>query len=80
MKMQNYTLAQAKRDFELGYLKSWRIEKVPMGGWLVSLGSGVSAGHLADVRTKQARVFKSLDGAVSTVEAVGFQVNALLHG
>lgn len=69
------TLGQAKRDFDLGYLTKYRIERSPMGeGWMVHLGEGNAAGWLVDARTKEPRVFKSLDSAVSTLEQIGFRV------
>lgn len=79
--MQHYTLSQARRDFEIGYLTKWRIEKAAMSdGWMVLLGEGMSAGYLSDARNKQARVFKSLDGVINAIESVGFEVNALFQG
>lgn len=79
--MSCHTMAQAKRDFTIGYLTRWHIERVPMGGgWRVELGTGNGRGWLADARTKEPRVFKSLDGAVSAVEQIGFEVNFLGQG
>lgn len=80
--MKVHTMAQAKRDHEIGYLTRWRIERAPEGqeGWRVELGAGVGCGWLADARSKEPRVFKSLDGAVSSLQQIGFEVNLLCQG
>lgn len=71
----NHTLATAKRDFEVGFLKYWRAEKSPLGdGWNLFLGAGALSGYLCDARNKQPRIFKSADGLLSTVESIGFKV------
>lgn len=78
-----YTMAQAKRDFEIGYLTTWRIERQPMNDgnlWRVHLGSGMGAGFLVDVRTKEPRVFKTLDAAANAVEEIGIKIVALFQG
>lgn len=49
------------------------------GGWLLHLGEGNAAGWLVDARSKEPRVFKTLDSAVSALETIGFQVNILEH-
>lgn len=73
------TLAQAKRDFSIGYLKRYRIERRPMSNdeWCIYLGEGNGAGWLVDARTKEPRAFKTLDAAVRTLEDIGFQVITL---
>ena len=74
----NNTLANAKRDFKIGYLTKFRIERSPLGaGWLLSLGERNSEGWLVEARTKEARTFKTLDSVIATLEAIGFEVNAL---
>lgn len=80
--MPDYTMAQAKRDFEMGYLADYHIQRVILGsGWWVWLKSdGMAAGPLVDARTKKAREFKTLDAAVSAIESVGFKVEGLLRG
>lgn len=80
--MIKYTQVQARRDFEIGYLTTWRIERAPIGsdGWIVVLGAGMSAGTLCETRSKETRVFKSLDGVISTLTSIGFEVNALFRG
>lgn len=77
--MRYYTMELAKRDFEIGYLRSWRIERAPIGedGWRVDLGEGNARGYLCDARRRQPRLFRSLDSAVAALEQVGFEVNAL---
>lgn len=72
------TMAQAKRDFQIGYLTKYHIERVPMAsGWMLYLGEGNAAGWLVDARTKEPRIFKTLDSAVSALESIGFEVNRL---
>ena len=72
------TLAQTKRDFEIGYLSAYRLERAPMSeGWQIYLGSGNAAGWLVDARSKQPRIFKTLDAAIKTLEEIGFKVLVL---
>lgn len=72
------TLAQAKRDFQIGYLTKYRIERAPVPpGWMLHLGEGNAAGWLVDARSKQPRVFKSLDSVVAALEDIGFSVLVL---
>ena len=72
------TMAQAKRDYEIGYLTEWRITRSTVEPvWMLILGSGNSVGPLVDARTKHSRVFKTLDGLVSTLEQIGFEINEL---
>lgn len=74
-KSMSNTLANAKRDFSIGYLTRFRIEKSPMAdSWMLWLGDGNGAGWLIEARTKEPRVFKTLDSAVNTLESIGFQV------
>lgn len=81
--MATYSMAQAKRAFEMGYLrlvevKRWDLTTGGRGGWFVWLGRGNAAGWLVDARDKEPRMFKSLDAAVSALEQVGFRVNTVL--
>lgn len=79
--MMAMTLAQARRDHEIGYLTTWRIERAPMGpGWVIHLGQGMGAGYLVDARSKQPRVFSSLDSCVRVLRDIGFGVDALFAG
>ena len=76
--MNSYTLAQAKRDYQIGYLTQYVFERSPLSRcWMVALGSGNSRGWLVDARGNTPREFKSLDSAVSTLEQIGFEVNAM---
>jgi hypothetical protein len=77
--MLKYTMDQAKRDFELGYLVKYEFHRVPLDktGWLVVLSDGSNVGQLADARTKTPRVFKTLDAAINSVEQIGFSVDLL---
>lgn len=73
------TLAQAKRDFQHGIIKSARIQLL-MGEIVVELmyEGKVGADTLDEARTKTPRHFKSLYGAVKAVEDVGFSVKSLI--
>lgn len=75
-----YTMADAKRDFRMGYLAQFVIERnVLSPGWRVKIGPERNQvlHPLVDARTKQWRLFKSLDAAVSSLEEIGFEVNIL---
>lgn len=75
-----YTMADAKRDFKMGYLAQYVIERNALAaGWRVKLGPERNQvlHPLVDARTKQWRLFKSLDAAVSSLEEIGFEVNIL---
>lgn len=75
----NRTMAIAKHDFKIGYLTVFAIARpfFDNSGWIVSLGSGLQQGSLVDARTKEPRIFKTLDAAVKAVEEIGFQVTQL---
>lgn len=74
-----WTLAQAKREFALGLIVSYDLERAILGaGWHLMLRTASDVGYLVDARDKSPRLFKSLDSAVSAVEAVGFGVNGLV--
>lgn len=75
-----YTMAEAKRDFRLGYIGQYSVERDPwMSGWFVYLGpkENKTLHPLVDARTKRNRQFKTLDAAVSAIEDVGFEVKRL---
>lgn len=74
-----YTMDQAKRDRQLGYLVKFELHRQPFdkAGWSVLFSDGTNSGFLADARTKTTRVFKTLDTAVNAVEQVGFSVDLL---
>jgi len=73
-----WTMAQAKRDFQIGYLTDFQIQRAAMlSGWWVSLKGGTNRGHLVDARAKEPRLFKTLDAAVIALEQIGFKVEGL---
>ncbi|MDP1679082.1 MAG: hypothetical protein Q8L02_02995 [Candidatus Nitrotoga sp.] len=79
--MRQVTTAQAKRDHSIGFLTYFRIERAPLNtGWLIVLGEGLAQGFLVDAARKEQRVFKSLDGAVSALQDIGFTIEALFKG
>jgi hypothetical protein len=78
MMIDQWTMAQAKRDFMIGYLESYEIERAFIGqGWVVRFKGGTNRGPLVDARSHEARIFKTLDAAVVAIEQVGFRVDAL---
>jgi hypothetical protein len=80
--VEQYTVAAAKMLFRAGAFRSFSIDRAPMvDGWVLSLFNDQGASFpVVDARTKQPRVFKSLDGAVSTGESIGFKVGRLRLG
>lgn len=76
--MADWTMAQAKRDFENGLLRSFQIDR-SMLGWCVALqGIGkIGSGWLLDARRKEPRVFKTVDAAVAALCEIGFEVSRL---
>lgn len=80
--MTIYTTAQAKRDFSLGYLSDFHIQRYPMTiNWTVYLKAGGNgSGFLVDARKKEPRQFKTLDAAVAAIEEIGFRVEGLFKG
>lgn len=75
----SWTLAQAKRDFDMGLLTDWRLHQHAMSdGWVVQLvGPKMAVGPLVEVRAKTIRVFKTLDAAVGILRDIGFQVQGM---
>ena len=73
------TTSQASREFEIGYLLKWNIQKAPMGEtWQVWLGDGMGANWLVSQRDQlNPRQFKSLDAAVAVIKEIGFKVEYL---
>jgi hypothetical protein len=85
--MSDYTMAQAKRDFERGFLKGFEIlyldgrlfTNTPTG-YSITIESKLGMdgiGRLVDAKTKQERVFKTLDAAVSALRQIGFSAHRL---
>jgi hypothetical protein len=78
MSEREWTVALAKRDFEVGQLKSFGFVRAPMGsGWIVMLRGVGFRGPLVDARQGAVRVFKTMDAAISAVEGIGFQVKVI---
>lgn len=73
-----YTMAQAKRDFHMGYLKGFELERFVLNpGWVVYLSNGAKYDVLVDARSHGIRHFKTLDAAVSALSEIGFEVSRL---
>ncbi|WLI87688.1 hypothetical protein Q4S45_13150 [Massilia sp. R2A-15] len=76
----NRKMEQARRDFSLGKLSAAVLIRVPMSrsGWTVRLSGGKGdAGMLLDVKTLEAQVFDTLDGAAQALELIGFRFEQL---
>lgn len=74
--MMNYTMAQAKRDFQAGYIKGCNIDFIA-GVWVIFIRANAGTGFLVDARTKENRTFKSLDSAMRSLSDIGFRVVSL---
>jgi len=75
--IDSWTMDLAKRDFSIGYLESFRIERAPMlDGWHLFFKGGTNRGPLVDAREKKPRLFKTLDAAVISLEKIGFKVES----
>jgi len=76
------TVAQAKRDFQNGLIRKFRIDRGPMGGakYLTLLYTSSAAQPIAlllDARTKKPREFKTYDAAVAAAEQIGFVADSI---
>ena len=79
----NRTVEQARRDLAAGKLTRALLLRVPMSRkeWMVQLsGKKGDAGMLLDLQDLSPQVFTSLDKAVATLEAIGFDVSQLQLG
>jgi len=74
------TMAQAKRDFENGAIRKFRIDNT-MGKITLNLiyvnGFSLSETPLFDARTKAPRIFKTWNAAISAADMVGFDVTSI---
>lgn len=76
--MSDWTMQDAKRDFERGLLRSACLVALPMAsGWSVSIRSTLGmdgCGCLLDARKREPRQFKTADAAIRAVQEIGFEV------
>jgi len=73
-------MAQARRDFERGLLKSVRLVSATDATWSVQITSTLAVdgtGWLLGAKTKEVRRIKSLDSAAEAVRQIGFSVQQL---
>lgn len=76
----NLTMANAKRDFAAGFIKSYSIDRNMAGGSVFLHGqSKLNEGWLIDARQKKPRVFKSLDAAILALNQIGFNTKRLVY-
>lgn len=75
------TTAQAKRDFATGNIRAFKIireiDRRVFVELLYTAASGIGTDHLDDARTKQTRMFKTTDAAISALEQIGFNCNVI---
>lgn len=79
--MSDWTLAQAKKDFNRGLLKQVRIVAAMPGTWSVQITSILALdgkGWLLDAKKKEPRQFKTLDAAIFQIREIGFEVRQIL--
>ena len=71
--MIDFTMAQAKRDFERGQVSGGRLETAILAnGWNVVLTSGGQEGYLVNARNGLPRFFCTADAAIRALRSVGF--------
>jgi selenophosphate synthase len=70
-------VAQAKRDFERGILKSFWITDNGFAGIVIVLLSETSEDVLTKARTSEPRLFKTFDAACRVLREIGFKVHML---
>lgn len=77
--LSSITMAQAKRDFQIGYLTTFDIEAVPMSQseWCLILKGGSLRAVLHDAKGKAPRHFKTLDAVIAAATDIGFKVQGL---
>lgn len=81
MPQTTYTTAQAKRDFSIGHLTDYHVQRWPMSSnWAIYFKVPNGSGYLVDARKKEPRQFKTLDAVVAALEDIGFKVDGFLRG
>lgn len=81
----DYTMAQAKRDFERGFLASAEIKWLGLGngyGLIVTSKLGMDdSGFLIDAKKHQPRQFKTADACIEAAKQIGFRAaNLMIEG
>lgn len=79
--MRNWTLQEAKIDFERGLLKQAQIVAVTPETWAVEITSTLpndGTGWLLQSKRREQRQMKTLHAAAEAITAIGFQINRLL--
>lgn len=82
--MSDYTMAQAKRDYDRGMILEAKIippHDLIENGWHVYLDAGQwGDGCLVDARSRAVRFFKTADSAIKAIQQIGFKVAVLRVG
>ncbi|KGG96616.1 hypothetical protein P245_05370 [Comamonas thiooxydans] len=79
--MRDWTLMEAKKDFERGLLKEARIVPIESGLWAVQITSTLAAdgtGWLLQTKRREQRQMKTLQAAAEAVTNIGFKIRSLL--
>lgn len=84
----DFTMAQAKRDYQRGFLKGWEIVEYGAvlgvkGAWFIKVESTLGMdgiGFLVDAHGHEPRQFKTLDGALAALRQIGFQAKRIISG
>jgi hypothetical protein len=79
--MRDWTLQEAKVDFERGLLKQARIVAVTPDLWAVQLTSTLPSdgvGWLLQSKRREQRQMKTLHAAAEAINQIGFEIKQLL--
>lgn len=76
----DWTMAQAKKDFDRGLLKEVRIVAATADTWSVQITSSLKhdgTGWLLGAKNKSVRQMRTLDAAIQAAKDIGFEVKTL---
>jgi hypothetical protein len=84
----DFTMAQAKRDQQRGFLCGWEIVECGdvmgvKGAWFIKIESKLGMdgiGFLIDAHSHEPRQFKTIDAAISALRQIGFQAKRIISG
>lgn len=79
--MRDWTMQEAKIDFDRGLLKQAKIVAVSPGLWAVQLTSTLASdgtGWLLQSKRREQRQMKTLHAAAEAVTKIGFEIKQLI--
>ncbi len=84
----DFTMAQAKRDQQRGFLRGWEIVEFGAvmgvkGAWFIKIESKIGMdgiGFLIDAHSHEPRQFKTTDAAISALRQIGFKAKRIISG